>query len=175
MVSIGAREGGPDDQGLLLALFDEAVRWLLARGQTGQWGAALPSREERWRGRVRELVTDYELHFLELDGNPVGAVVFGAHPSYVEESSTSELYIELLITARSHRGEGLGHELLALAERTARRRGLSRLRLDCWAGAPTLVGWYESEGFRRCGTFARGEWMGQLLARPVPYAGALES
>jgi hypothetical protein len=33
---IGVRRGVPADADPLLALFDDAVAWLLARGQTGQ-------------------------------------------------------------------------------------------------------------------------------------------
>ena len=33
------RHGGAQDAPLLLELFDDAVRWMVARGQTGQWGS----------------------------------------------------------------------------------------------------------------------------------------
>lgn len=33
------RSGGHEDAPWLLALFDEAIEWLVARGQAGQWGA----------------------------------------------------------------------------------------------------------------------------------------
>src|SRR3954465_5205598 len=38
MLDYEIRPGTPDDEGALLALFDEAVAWMVARGQTGQWG-----------------------------------------------------------------------------------------------------------------------------------------
>jgi hypothetical protein len=49
------REGTPADAGAVLALFDEAVRWLVARGQTGQWGtepfSSVDARRRVGRGR----------------------------------------------------------------------------------------------------------------------------
>ena len=67
------RRGGPGDADAVIALFDEAVAWMVARGQTGQ------------------------------------------------------------------------------------------LRVDCWAGAPKLVGFYEAQGFVRDGTFDVRGWPGQVF------------
>ena len=38
------RRGGPADADAVIGLFDEAVLWMVARGQTGQWGAEPMSR-----------------------------------------------------------------------------------------------------------------------------------
>ncbi len=76
-----------------------------------------------------------------------------------------ELYIELLLTSRRRSGQRIGDRLVQLAvdEAGAARRQL--LRVDCWAGAPTLVAWYERQGFMRCGTFVvNGGWSGQIFA-----------
>ena len=48
-----------------------------------------------------------------------------------------------------------------------RAAGVSLLRVDCWAGAPSLVAWYEAQGFRRSGTFLVGEWAGQVFSLDV--------
>jgi len=45
------------------------------------------------------------------------------------------------------RGEGLGRLLVADAFRLARERGLSRITLEADQANPTLVRWYESQGF----------------------------
>ena len=53
MAALTLRPGGAEDAPRLLALFDDAVAWLAARGQTAQWGAepfsARPSQVERVR------------------------------------------------------------------------------------------------------------------------------
>ena len=52
---IAIRPGRPADEDALLALFDEAVAWMIARGQTGQWGDRLFSERPESRGRVHEM------------------------------------------------------------------------------------------------------------------------
>jgi hypothetical protein len=53
----------------------------------------------------------------------------------------------------------------AVAETAA--AGAPLLRVDCWGGAPSLVAWYERQGFRRSGTFHLNGWHGQVLAMRV--------
>ena len=49
----------------------------------------------------------------------------------------------------------------------ARTAGLPLLRVDCWRDAPSLVEWYERQGFRRSGTFEVNGWRGQVLSMSV--------
>jgi hypothetical protein len=54
MRSLMIRPGDEGDEPVVLALFDEAVAWLVERGQAGQWGAVAFSE----RSHARERVTD---------------------------------------------------------------------------------------------------------------------
>jgi GNAT superfamily N-acetyltransferase len=162
------REGGPPDTGAVLSLFDEAVAWLVARGQTGQWGAEPFSANEARVVQAAEWSASGGLRIAEgPGGEPVGALVLGARPPWVSPAERSERYIEALVTSRRHAGEDIGGELVrrAVAETRAAERWL--LRVDCWAGAPPLVAWYERQGFRRSGTFDFGGWHGQVLSLDV--------
>ena len=69
------------------------------------------------------------------------------------------------MTSRARAGEGIGARLLAHAAALARAAGVGVLRVDCWAGAPPLVAYYEGQGFARTGTFAVGGWTGQVFAK----------
>ena len=69
------RAGGPDDAQVVLDLFDEAVAWLVARGQTGQWGTEPFSAFERRVEKVREWAGGDGLRIAERSGEPVGALV----------------------------------------------------------------------------------------------------
>lgn len=162
------REGGAGDVPPVLALFDEAVEWLVARGQTGQWGLEPPStcpslveRVEAWSrsGGLRVAETD--------DGEVVGALVVGERHPFIPEAGEPELYVVLLLTSRRRAGEGIGSELVRRALDEARAAGLRLVRVDCWAGAPRLVRWYEEHGFVPTEGFAVGfavdEWRGQLF------------
>jgi GNAT superfamily N-acetyltransferase len=159
------RRGSADDECTLLALFDEAVAWMVARGQEGQWGDRPFSERRDTRRRVREFAESEGLWIAERDGEPAGALIVGVHPPHVEAIERSELYIELLISARKHAGNGIGARLVRLADELAVRRGVEVLRVDCWAGAPTLVAWYEAQGFTRSGTFDVRGWEGQVFEK----------
>jgi GNAT superfamily N-acetyltransferase len=172
VAELALRPGGPHDFPALLALFDEAVAWMVARGQPGQWGdrpfSERPeAREREARERVRGFAASPGLWIAERGGAPVGALIVGAHPPHVEPVAVPELYIELLISSRAHAGSGIGARLVRHARDIAVDRGVDLLRVDCWAGAPTLVAWYECQGFRRSGTFDVGGWIGQVFEMPL--------
>jgi hypothetical protein len=46
-------------------------------------------------------------------------------------------------------------------------QGAELMRVDCWAGAPPLVHWYERQGFRRTETFDVDGWAGQVFEQPL--------
>lgn len=158
------RTGVPADAGWLLALFDGAIEWLLARGQPGQWGSEPFSQRDSARAQVAELCASGELRVASLDGEDVAALGLGSHPGDVEPIDRSELYITLLLVSRAHAHRGIGEGLVDRARAEARDRGVEVLRVDCWAGAPTLVGWYQARGFARSSRFTvNGDWTGQVF------------
>ena len=157
------RRGGPDDAAGVIALFDEAVEWLVARGQTGQWGTEPLSRNERMVARVRDWAAGDGLWMAEIDGRVAGALVVGVRPEHVRPVDEPELYVELLLSSRALAGRGIGARLIAHAVVLAREAGVPLLRVDCWAGAPSLVAFYERQGFVRDGTFDVGGWIGQVF------------
>jgi GNAT superfamily N-acetyltransferase len=165
------RRGGPGDADWLLARFDEAIAWMVARGQGGQWGTEPMSASARGRARVEEFCACGGLRIAALDGEDAGALVVGEHPEHVAPVDRPELYIELLLVARGHAGRGLGAWLVDCALAEARAGGVALVRVDCWAGAPSLVAWYEARGFRRAGRFTvrprDREWVGQVFAREL--------
>jgi GNAT superfamily N-acetyltransferase len=138
------REGGAADLPSVLGFMDEAVAWMVERGQSGQWGSEPISGRLSFVQRLEEWQRDGGLRIAEADdGEPVGALVVGEAQPYVREASEPELYVILLVTSRRHAGEGIGAALVRRAVEEARAAGVSLLRVDCWAGAPRLVAWYE--------------------------------
>ena len=160
------RPGRPADARAVLALFDAAVAWLVVRGQPGQWGtepfSAFPARVER----AEAWASGGGLHVAESDDDrePLGIIVLGTHPEWVEPPDRPELYIGALVTSRAHQGEDIGGALVRHAIAETRGAGLDLLRVDCWAGAPGLVAWYERQGFTKTSTFAVKDWHGQVFA-----------
>jgi GNAT superfamily N-acetyltransferase len=161
------RPGGADDLDTLLDMLDEAVRWMVARGQVEQWGSEPWSERPERRARAQGLAGGGGLRIAELDGRPVGALVVGRAPDYVPPAAGSELYVELLVTSRVHAGQGIGAALLRHAVAQARAAGCDELRVDCWAGAPPLVAYYEDQGFTRSGRFEVYGKTCQLFTMPL--------
>lgn len=161
------REGRATDGDVVLGVWDEAIAWLAQRGQPEQWGTEPASSRARTREMVDQWLTEPGLRIAEIDGAAVGASVIGpAPPAHVPRTALAETYLLFLISSRAHAGMGIGAELVARAAAEARAAGSEVLRVDCWAGAPTLVAWYERQGFVRSDTFTvevRGLWHGQVF------------
>jgi GNAT superfamily N-acetyltransferase len=162
------RQGGAADAATVVALFDEAVAWLVARGQTGQWGTEPFSASARRVAQATEWAAGGGLRIAEDEaGEPLGAIVLGDRYPWVEPADTPELYIGLLISARRHAGRDIGGELVRHAVAEARDAGVPLLRVDCWRDAPALVGWYERQGFHRSSQFEVDGWRGQVLSMRI--------
>jgi GNAT superfamily N-acetyltransferase len=162
------RAGGADDTQALLVLFDDAVAWLVARGQTGQWGTEPFSVQPRSVARVEKWAAGGGL-WLAVDrmGTPIGAMVLGDAVDYVPPPDRPELYVQVLLTAAEWRGRGVGAKLVDHAVTIARARGAEQLRVDCWAGVPDLPAAYERLGFTRVGSFDVDGWPGAILTRDL--------
>ena len=165
------REGGIDDVPAVLALGDEAVAWMNARGNTTQWGTEPWTGHQKREEMVRERALGGGTRIIEdRDGTVLGVLVITEAPQpYVPEVEERELYINLLITSRRHSGRGVGAALIDRAKREAADRGIDLIRVDCWAGGGgDLVRVYEGYGFSRTGEFSVGEWPGMVLAMRLP-------
>ena len=167
MLELEIRPGGAEDEGAVLALFDEAVEWLVARGLSGQWGEEPFSLRSDLRARVRETLGESEVRIAEHEGRVVGVLAAGACPPYVPGNPVPELYVLLLVSSRRLAGERIGARLLDLACRLARERDRRMVRVDCWADSPRLIRFYEREGFSRRGRYDLRGWRGQILARTL--------
>jgi uncharacterized protein len=166
--AVAIRPGGPGDEPRLLALFDDAVAWLVARGQTGQWGSEPFSAREANVERARAWAAGGGLWFaVGEDGHDAGAIVLGDAHDYVPPASRPELYVQVLLTAAAWRGQGVGRKLIERACDVGRARGAEQLRVDCWDGTPELPAAYERLGFARVGSFEVRGWPGAILAREL--------
>jgi GNAT superfamily N-acetyltransferase len=157
------RPGDENDGAAVIAMFDEAVGWLVERGQTGQWGATPFSERPGIRERVYGFRAGGGLHIAESEGEPVGVLVVGPAPAYAPPAPVRELYIILLLSSRRHVGRGIGGALVNKAIELGYERKAEIVRVDCWAHAPGLVRWYEKQGFTRSNRFELNGWQGQIF------------
>ncbi|KAJ6149122.1 Acyl-CoA N-acyltransferase [Penicillium samsonianum] len=184
--------GTVDDVPAVLHLLDTAVKWLVSRDRTGQWGTGPFSEYPRRIEQLKEFATTGLGLWLAIklaDGTPmdqnqpsniltkivngeasgsiIGALAVGERMPYVTPVSEPELYVRLLVTDRQWAGNEIGKHLLEHARGLANGAGVSLLRVDCYAGGDgRLVQYYESQGFKR---FERlnleGGWPCQVLAQ----------
>jgi GNAT superfamily N-acetyltransferase len=169
---LSIRSGGPRDVGALVALFDEAIDWLVARGQTGQWGDQHASSRPGAISRFERLAAGGGLRIAERAARAEGALVVGPAPEYVPAVDRRELYVLMLLTSRQQAGRRIGTRLIERAIDEARERGCEQLRIDCWAGAPSLIAWYQRNGFEPSDTFELKGWRGQIFTMPLLYTTA---
>jgi GNAT superfamily N-acetyltransferase len=164
-VTINLRPGRADDEQSLLGLFDEAVLWLTERGLSGQWGSQLWSDQPDRKERVASLAGSSGTTVAQFENEVVGALeVNEVSPSYAPVTNEPGLYVDLLLTSRRLIGQGIGTALLDHARADCLARGLTLLRVDCWAGGhQQLVRYYESAGFTATELFDRNGWPGMLL------------
>src|ERR1700758_1505489 len=106
--SLRIRPGDETDGPTVVAIFDEAVAWLVERGQTGQWGATPFSERPGIRERVHAFRIGGGLYIAERDAAAVGVLVVGPAPAYAPPAPVRELYITLLISSRQSAGQGIG-------------------------------------------------------------------
>jgi GNAT superfamily N-acetyltransferase len=140
-------------------MLDGAVRWLASTGRSGQWGTEPFSAEPRRVAQVRAWTAGGGLRVAETGGVAAGAMVLGQAPPYVPPADRPELYVLLLVASRAHAGRGVGAALLRHAHAEAVQQGVTRLRVDCWAGGEgALVRYYEAAGFTAITRFTVGTW-----------------
>lgn len=83
-----------------------------------------------------------------LGGEPVSVVVGQEYDAHTAATGRRDLYIPLVGTRRSGRGQGIASALLARAMRAARDDGFATATLDVDADSPTgAVGLYQRLGF----------------------------
>ncbi len=159
------RRGDKRDLPTLMEFFDEAVAWMVARGNTDQWGTEPWSTKPERVARVADMLENGDLWFAELAGEPAGALLVGdSGQPYVPPADEPELYVNLLLVSRRHAGARIGARLLDFAREQARARGVSLVRVDCFAGGTgELVRYYTRNGFTPTATFTYREWPGQLF------------
>ncbi len=141
----------------ILGLFDLAIEWMVARGNTKQWGTEPASDDPRWGTMLGELIERGELLVARApDGTLLGSIAVSGHPPlhYVhvwDDRPGDAGYVEAFVTHRQL-GRGLGSELLRHAEAGFAAEGRALCRLDCSAADPGLRSYYEREGYTAVGS-----------------------
>ena len=88
------RPGGPGDIAAVLALGDEAVTWMNARGNTQQWGTAPWTGNDKREAKIADQARGRGMRIAEdQDATVLGAMVITEiSPAYVPPAAERELY-----------------------------------------------------------------------------------
>lgn len=145
----------------VLGLIDDAAAWLRTKN-TDQWAAPWPDPAAR-DARVKRGLEGGKT-FVVWDGTIAAATVtltarlnprVWSRPTCTCDLSERAVYAHRLITARSHRGQGLGAQLIDWAGLRARGEyGAKWIRIDVWTTNTALHEYYRNTGFESCGKCA---------------------
>lgn len=132
----------PDDANAILAILEDAARWLVARG-IDQWHPG-----DFLRPPLLRIIARGEVYLARCADDPAGTLTlqwedvptWGVMPP-------DAAYVHGFAVGRAYAGLGLGRALLDWAERQAIEGGKTYLRLDCLASNPALRAYYERAGF----------------------------
>ncbi|AZQ34907.1 GNAT family N-acetyltransferase [Streptomyces cyaneochromogenes] len=147
MNDLRVRPATEADLATLVRLRDEAARWMLARGITGQWRPG-----ELDEDHFRRVMARGEVWLAQADGRVAGAwelwwedeAAWGPQPPVAG-------YVHRLMVDRSTAARGTGRLLLKAAEHRVAEVGRTRVRLDCLAGNAPLNAYYQDAGYRVVG------------------------
>ncbi|GAA2280522.1 MULTISPECIES: GNAT family N-acetyltransferase [Kitasatospora] len=135
------------DLASLVRLRDDAARWMLARGITGQWRPG-----ELAEGHFRQVMAQGEVWLAEAGGRIAGVwelwwedeAAWGSQPPVAG-------YVHRLMVDRGTAAPGTGRLLLRAAERRVAAAGRTCVRLDCLADNARLNAYYRDAGYRVVG------------------------
>jgi GNAT superfamily N-acetyltransferase len=154
---VDLRVATADDTAAVVALYDEAVDWLAARGRSDQWGTTPFSARPEVVAMIQARAESGDMWLAHIGDRILGAIVLGDKaPHYIDPADHwPEIYITGFITSRAPDARTAGQRLLQHAKDSAYREGISLLRLDCYAGGDgALVAYYESAGFEQVARFS---------------------
>ena len=142
----------PGDEAAVRTLLEDAASWLTARGIRQWLPGALPE------AVITSGIARGSL-FVVRDGGALAASLDLSEedPPVWGPSDGTALYLHRLVVARSHARRGLGAKLLDWARNQVRRRGHTRLCLDCVASNAFLRRYYADAGFAERGLVDLGQ------------------
>ncbi|MFC8621210.1 GNAT family N-acetyltransferase [Streptomyces anulatus] len=147
MNDLRLRLADDSDLATLVRMRDDAARWMLARGITGQWQPGqldedhfrdIMARGEVWLAETRDHVAGaWELWWEDEDA-------WGPQPPVAG-------YVHRLMVDHGTAVPGTGSLLLRAAERRVAATGRTLVRLDCLSGNTRLNAYYLDAGYRVVG------------------------
>ena len=151
-----------DEVASVMAILDEAARWLLARG-IRQWKPGMFTEE-----MVAASIAQGEVYLVRQDRREVGTVtVSSSDPRIWPDRSADAAYVHRLAIRRAFGGLGYGRAILEWVEGFARSAGKKCVRLDCVADNAGLRHYYEQAGYAYAGGAERAGFRLSRYEKPL--------
>ena len=125
----------------------EATAWQKARGLEG-WTSPF---DDDW---MLPRIDRGELYLVDMDGEPVSAlrILYEDRAFWGEREVGDSIYLHTFAVRRSKAGLGIGNAVIEMVVSMGRKRGLAKVRLDCFLANTRLISFYERNGFNSVGT-----------------------
>lgn len=159
------------DLPVILAMRDEAARWLAAAG-SDQWQRPWPD-DDTQAVRISQSLAAGETWMVRA-GQAVAATITvdryaDPHLWTPQERDEPAAYVRRLIVARAYGGLRLGAQILDWTVIWAASARLTWLRADVWSANHSLQNYYRQHGWTHLRTVAVDDYpSGALFQKPVP-------
>ncbi|MFJ2272344.1 GNAT family N-acetyltransferase [Streptomyces sp. NPDC087849] len=147
MNALRFRPAHDTDLATVVRLRDDAARWMLAKGVTGQWRPG-----ELGGDHFRRIMENGEVWLAEAADRVVGAweLWWEDEEAWGPQLPTAG-YVHRLMVDHSSVPPGTGRQLLRVAERRVAEAGRPLVRLDCLADNVPLTAYYLNAGYQVVG------------------------
>jgi ribosomal protein S18 acetylase RimI-like enzyme len=137
------------------SILNEANTWQKARGSEG-WSAPF---DDAW---MLPRIERGELFLVHMENEPVSAfrILYADRPFWGDREVGDSIYLHSFAVRRDKAGLGIGNAVIEMVASMGRKRGLAKIRLDCFLANSGLISFYERNGFKSVG---RIEMKGKAL------------
>ena len=159
--TVSIRAARPADLDAVVAIEEDAVTWLRARGIE----PGVPPRPlaELFAGAIAH----GNMYLALVGGQPAAKMALTQEDHIWADLPGKALYVHGLMVRRTYAGRQIGLALLRWADALAVRLGRPLLRLDCNADNPGLRAYYERAGFMPRGEVALAHRVAARYERAV--------
>ncbi len=147
----------------VVAVLDEAAKWLVTKGIAGPWRPGSFSRQT-----LADQIVHGEVYVAKLGEETVGTVTLQWSDEMFWPSAQSDAgYVHKLALRPTYLRRGFGLQMIEWAERVSKTAGKNFLRLDCLAENGKIRSYYENLGFIHQGDAEIEGWKASLYQKKL--------
>ncbi len=154
------------DLEMVLAILDEAARWLVTKGIAGPWIPGSFSRQA-----FADQIARGEVYVARMGQETVGTITLQwSDELFWPKAPFDAGYVHKLALRSAYLRRGFGLQMLEWAENVSRAAGKEFLRLDCLVENSKIRSYYENLGFVHQGDVDLRGWKASLYQKKLKSA-----